>query len=421
MARSRFVIAAAIAMIAGVAAAQTSRTPSPPAELPSENYAGSQYVDSRGCVYIRAGISGAVTWVPRVTRAREQLCGFNPTGSDGPTRSAQATQPREVPNPLEVGAAALGQDVAEMRTPAPQPQRVAAPAQPQPAARASAPAEPQPRVISLPQQPRGVVNPLTGAPVATAPAPSAPVVRASAPAPSAADEDLITGPTRMSRSAACALIARTGQQLLDQATGEPVACGGRRPAAPAPTYASYAQPDAPTFGRTVMPAAPATYAATTSQEITAPAGASAPAQAGVAVASVGCGNVSAVAQQYINTSRNVRCGPQAQPIFGGNGYAAATVSTRNTIPASNANAVTISTSNYQARTYLSTSNYEPITPPSGYERVWDDGRVNPSRGLTGVTAYVSSSNVSGAPVYSNPRPTGGYAMVGGTGYVPLTR
>ena len=93
-------LAASVFSLTGVHAQTTANT-AVPAEFPPASFTGKQYVDSNGCIFIRAGVSGNVTWVPRVGRDRKQICGYQPsaqTNSDAavPTPRAAAPAPVEI-------------------------------------------------------------------------------------------------------------------------------------------------------------------------------------------------------------------------------------------------------------------------------------------------------------------------------------
>lgn len=79
----KFLSAAVMVAVLGAPAvhAQSVRQVGGPANLPPAGFQGEQWVDSRGCVFLKAGYGGQVTWVPRVGRDRKALCGYPPMGS----------------------------------------------------------------------------------------------------------------------------------------------------------------------------------------------------------------------------------------------------------------------------------------------------------------------------------------------------
>lgn len=100
--------------------AQALRDAAPPAEFPPASFKGKQFVDSRGCVYIRAGISGNVTWVPRVSRDRRQICGFMPTFVAGASLAAPP-KPTHAPVIITGGPAPAARATVTRRQPSPGP------------------------------------------------------------------------------------------------------------------------------------------------------------------------------------------------------------------------------------------------------------------------------------------------------------
>lgn len=77
--RSVVTVLSATILSCTLAQSLAARTLGGPANLPPNGFSGQQFVDDRGCVFLRAGFGGAVNWVPRVKADRSALCGFPPT------------------------------------------------------------------------------------------------------------------------------------------------------------------------------------------------------------------------------------------------------------------------------------------------------------------------------------------------------
>lgn len=340
------VIVATSGLIAAPAFAQADT--SVPAEFPPLSYKGRQYVDSRGCVYIRANTGGLVDWIPRVARSREHICNANPTFAEAPDANLPV-----IPDP----------------EPAVAPVAVAAAEAPAPAA-----AAPRTRIgqaVSTPAPRVAAVRP--------APEPAAPVVVAQTveqAAPQAVEQ-------RQPRFTLASLFkprVRVSQPIAPAMV----------PGAPLGTTVVTAP--------VIAPAAPATTPATI------------PAEAIVAAPS--CPGGTGISQRYLGSGDGVRCGPQAQsPIYASGsprrglfnsgavvtGQVVAPVTapvTNQAAPATTTRAALLQPQAQQV--------YVPVAPgsnrvvpahvyanqqnaalaggiPKGYRPIWKDDRLNPKR------------------------------------------
>ncbi len=129
----KIVTVAIWAAVAGVtvAEAQTLRGIIDPAEQPPVGFKGQMYVDSKGCVFLRAGYGGTTNWVPRVGSDRKALCGYPPTmaslgkpvpvAEDAPAQVAAAPAPVVI-QPVPANRPATGKPMetvaSQYRTPA---------------------------------------------------------------------------------------------------------------------------------------------------------------------------------------------------------------------------------------------------------------------------------------------------------------
>lgn len=146
MSYTRAVVAAVILLAGGSASlpALARSGTDVPAEFPPSSFQGRQYVDSRGCVYIRASTGGLVDWIPRVTRTRKHICNAKPTFA-----SAQDTGLPVIPDPVPAQESTPAAVIAVAPS-------ATKPIQPAPQARTSArvQAKPQLATVQAPLKPR---------------------------------------------------------------------------------------------------------------------------------------------------------------------------------------------------------------------------------------------------------------------------
>jgi len=162
---TRLIRVAAVVAATAMASATMAEAQGVPAEVPPANFAGGQYIDSRGCVFVRVGVAANTQWVPRVGRDRRQICGQTPT-MGGQRETAAAPSAQSQPGVTVIGAAPTAAATTTSR-PAATATRPAVPQQPavRSVATTPRPMATQPRSVAT--TPRPTPEPQREAPAAT--------------------------------------------------------------------------------------------------------------------------------------------------------------------------------------------------------------------------------------------------------------
>lgn len=322
-----------------------------PAEIPPSSFAGSQYVDSKGCVFIRAGVDGATRWVPRVNRDRSALCGATPSR----TAAAPASTSRQTSTVASAPAVVVSAPVAAAepvirRQPAAAAPRTIVEAAPRPAVTQPTVRTPVRRAAA--PAPRRAAAPRPLAQVVRQPTPPAQqVVLQPGCGASALSARYLPGCSPTSTSAQPSRVVTLTTPSVDTTPSTPVRGLGRSRRADEQVVVAVTPPANATR---VSPTAPSPRRST--RTVVSPA-------AGA------CQGASSVSARYLGGAS--RCG-------GDSGWSAQQQSSLG------ADALTTNASTRSAAEVVivpaARTTFDVTRPPAGYRAAWTDGRLNPQRG-----------------------------------------